>query len=212
MSIDVASHISAIILAAGESQRMGTPKALCKWGKVTFLEAVVAYLQKVGIKQITVLLGTAASQIQEYGIPDGIQVTVNPIPQYGQLSSLQIGLSIQESCILGTMVALVDHPAVSPETVHCLIKAFDNHPEILIKPRHRNRRGHPILIGRLWWQEILSAPTKPDVTGSQVSTLRDILTRHPDRINTIEVDDPGILIDIDTPEVLSDLSQSSYGS
>ena len=208
MSTEIANQISAIILAAGESRRMGTPKALCKWGKATFLEAVAANLQKAGIEQITVVLGNAAPQIQNYGIPDDIQMAVNPNPQYGQLSSLQIGLSIQESCILGAMVALVDHPAVSPETIHSLIKAFDSRPELLIKPRYRDRGGHPILIGRLWWQEILSAPTKPDVTGNQVSTLRDILNQHPDQINTIEVDDPGILIDIDTPEILSDLSHS----
>ncbi len=129
MSINDSSQISAIILAAGESRRMGTPKALCKWGKITFLEAVVAYLQKAGIKQIAVVLGTAASQIQEYGIPDGIQIAVNPNPQHGQLSSLQIGLSHQQPNILGTMMALVDHPAVSPETIHSLINAFDNRPE-----------------------------------------------------------------------------------
>ena len=208
MSTEIAHRISGIILAAGESRRMGTPKALCNWRETTFLEAVTGYLREAGITQITVVLGTVASQIQKYGIPDGIQVAVNPYPQNGQLSSLQTGLSVQKSRFLGTIVALVDHPAVSPDTIGALIEAFANRPELLIKPRFQERGGHPILIGRLWWQEILSAPTKPDVTDGQVLTLRDILIRHPDQIRTIDVDDSGILIDIDTPEILSKLSHS----
>lgn len=205
MSIDIANRISGIILAAGESKRMGIPKALCKWGEITFLESVVTYLQKAGIVEITVVLGTAASQIQEYGLPDGIRVAVNPNPHYGQLSSLQTGLSMQKSRFLGTVVTLVDHPAVSPDTIDTLIAAFDNNTQLLIKPRYRERGGHPILIGRNWWQEILSVPTKPDSANEQI-TLRDILKRHPDRIKTIDVDDSGILIDIDTPDILSKLS------
>lgn len=202
MLTKTADRISGIILAAGESKRMGFPKALCNWGEITFLESVVGYLRKAGIVEITLVLGTAASQIQKHGVPDGIQVAVNPNPQYGQLSSLQTGLSVQKSSFLGTVVALVDHPAVSWETIRTLIEVFDNNPELLIKPRYREQGGHPILIGRNWWQEILSAPIKPDSIIKQI-TLRDILKQQPNRIQIVDVDDSGILTDIDTPEILS---------
>jgi molybdenum cofactor cytidylyltransferase len=217
--------ISAIILSAGESQRMGMPKALCLWKGNTFLESVVSCLRKADITRIGVVLGAWESEIKAHGLPDGVEVWYNPNYHHGQLSSLQVGLKHQKSDILGTIVALVDHPAVTPETVRTIIRKFNNKLEKVVKPTYQGAGGHPILIGRDWWNEIISPlesqeekkgrdddfpPTivRMDAYGAGgnkrgVNSLRHIFKMHPDQIITVEVKDPGILLDIDTPEALS---------
>jgi len=202
--------ISAIILSAGESQRMGTPKALCQWKGITFLESVISYLRNAGIERIGIVLGAWELEIRAHGLPEGVEVWSNPNYKQGQLSSLQIGLKQQKSDILGTVVALVDHPVVLPETIRTLIRIFDNDPEKIVKPAYRKTGGHPILIGRNWWADIIFPPTSvgdlsaPRGNKRGVNTLRDILSQHPECIISVEVNDPGILIDIDTPEILSE--------
>ena len=203
MSIDIATNISGAVLAAGESRRMGMPKAICSWKEGTFLEAVISYLYGAGIARIGVVLGAAAQEIRNHGLPEGIDIWMNPNYRYGQLSSLQVALAHQTSDVKGVMVALVDHPAVTMETVSSLIEAFDGRVELIVKPQYQGRGGHPILIGRQWWSEILDVSFNDEGIDSKVPTLRDIFHRHPERIVNIQVNDPGIHLDIDTPEILA---------
>lgn len=183
---------------------MGSPKALCNWGGSTFLQAVVAYLRDGGVREIGIVLGAAEKEIREHGLPEGVEAWTNPEYKYGQLSSLQVGLRNQKMDVIGAVVALVDHPAVKPDTVRTLIRAIWDFPDRIVKPTYEGRGGHPILIGRKWWGEILSISFYDlDTTHSMIPTLRDILTRYPERILSMETHDPGILLDIDTPEILS---------
>jgi molybdenum cofactor cytidylyltransferase len=195
MLADPYSSVSAIILAAGESKRMGMPKALCQWGQGTFLEAVVSALREAEIQNIGVVLGALEQEIRAHGLPNGIQVWSNPNYYQGQLSSLQVALKNQSPEILGTVVALVDHPATESKTIRALIHAFKNDSSKVIRPSYQEQKGHPILIGRHWWADIVSAST--------ILSLRDMLSRHPEKVITTGVNDPGILLDIDTPEILS---------
>jgi len=183
---------------------MGTPKALCKWGKGTFLQAIVSYLRDGGVREVGVVLGANEDEIRKHGLPDGAQVWINPNHRYGQLSSLQVGLQNQKMDVVGAVVALVDHPAVKPETVQALIQAIRDFPDRIVRPVYQGRGGHPILIGRKWWGDILGISLRDlDRTHSSIPTLRDVLVRYPERILPVETDDPGILVDIDTPEILS---------
>ena len=194
--------VSALILSAGESQRMGMPKALCRWQGTTFLESVISYLRNAGINRIGVVLGAWESEVRAHGLSEDVEVWRNPDYHKGQLSSLQLGLKQQKSDILGTVVALVDHPAVKPETINTLICTFKNNPEKVVKPTYHGAGGHPILIGRDWWADIIFPPAIAGGNKRGVNTLRDVLSRHPERVICIEVNDPGILLDIDTPEIL----------
>jgi molybdenum cofactor cytidylyltransferase len=196
--------VSGIILAAGESRRMGSPKALCKWGEGTFLDAVISYLRQGGVRDVGVVVGAGSQEIISHGVPADVDVWINPDYIYGQLSSLQVGLRHQQMNVVGAAMALVDHPAVKPTTVLKLIEAIRNYPDHIVKPSHRGRGGHPIFIGRKWWNEVLRI-SFPDLatTKSRIPTLRDIIAQYPERVKSVDVDDPGILIDIDTPDLLS---------
>jgi molybdenum cofactor cytidylyltransferase len=196
--------VSGIILAAGASRRMGSPKALCKWGENTFLYAVVSYLREGGAREIGVVLGAGNQEILAHGIPEGVDTWINPDYEYGQLSSLQVGLQHQKMDTVGAAVALVDHPAVTPSTVRALVAAISEYPDRIAKPIFQGRGGHPIIIGRQWWGDIQRISFH-DIAASKypIPTLRDILARYPERIMSVDVDDPGILIDIDTPDILS---------
>jgi len=183
---------------------MGSPKALCQWRGSTFLQSVVTYLRDGGVREIGVVLGAAEREIREHGLPEGMEVWTNPDYKYGQLSSLQVGLKNQKMDVIGTAVALVDHPAIRPDTVQALIDVLRNHPDRVVKPTYRSRGGHPILIGRKWWGDLLGISFSDlDKTYSTIPTLRDVLQQYPERILTVDTDDPGILVDIDTPEILS---------
>ena len=194
--------INAIILAAGESRRMGKPKALCRWKDGTFLDAVVAYFRQAGIHRIGVVLGKYAEEIQEYGVPDGVDVWVNHDYKLGQFSSLQTAIRQQDPTMAGAAIALVDHPAVQATTVSLLLSAFDQHTDYIVKPIHQGRGGHPIIIGRDWWEEIVGVDLTAKDTDMPTVTLRDIISRRKEKVIHVNVDDPGILLDIDTPELL----------
>jgi molybdenum cofactor cytidylyltransferase len=196
--------VSGIILAAGESRRMGTPKALCKWREGTFLDAAVSYLREGGVREIGVVLGAGRQFILDHSTPDGVDIWINRDYEFGQLSSLQVGLKNQKMNVIGCVVTLVDHPAVHWKTVRKLIEAIRETPDRVVKPTFQGRGGHPIIIGRKWWEEILRIDFH-DISASHevIPTLRDVLAKYPERIVSVDVDDPGILVDIDTPEILS---------
>jgi molybdenum cofactor cytidylyltransferase len=102
---------------------------------------------------------------------------------------------------------LVDHPAVKLATVRTLIEAIRDYPDRIAKPIYQGRGGHPIIIGRKWWDDILHISFHNlAASRSTIPTLRDVLARYPERIMSVDVDDSGILIDIDTPDLLSEHS------
>lgn len=178
---------AGLILAAGESSRMGRDKALLPYAGTTFVEHLVR-LFLTRVSPVVVVIGHHAGEIQA-AVPSlpGVQVVFNPKYQAGQLSSLQTGLgSIRTDRVLFT---LVDHPAVAPGTLDSLL-AHSRAP--LVIPRYQNRRGHPILLAGALIGEILALP--PEATAKQV------VHSHLSEAILLDLEDPGILRDIDTPE------------
>jgi molybdenum cofactor cytidylyltransferase len=177
---------AGLILAAGESSRMGRDKALLSYAGTTFLEHLIGlFLSRV--TPVVVVIGHHADAIRA-AIPPlpNLQIVVNPNYQSGQLSSLQTGLrTITADDVLLT---LVDHPAVAPATLQALL---DHQDAPLVIPRYQNRRGHPILLSRPLIDEILALP--PEATAKQV------IHAHLTEAVLLDVDDPGILRDVDTP-------------
>jgi len=184
--------IAGLILAAGESRRMGRDKALLIYRGRTFLENILANLGAAGIEKITVVLGHHAEIIQRAVNMAAAQVVVNREYQRGQTSSLQLGLSAAaadrpEAVIL----CLVDHPAISPEVMAKLRESFEStHPPVLI-PTYKGERGHPVVISQGLFPELLALlPVEP---------ANAVIRKYRNETQFVEVADRGILIDVDDP-------------
>jgi CTP:molybdopterin cytidylyltransferase MocA len=184
--------IHGIILSAGASERMGTPKALLDYRGETFVARLVRVLGSA-CGSVTAVLGHHIEDIRPH-VPNRARIAINPAPERGQLSSLQTGLAEIPAEASGFAFIPVDCPAVDEETVQRLARAFaDRGPDTLfVIPRKRNKRGHPVFAARAIADEMLAlAPT---------AEAREIVHRHVSRTQYVEVEDEGIFTDIDTPD------------
>jgi len=190
--------ISAIILAAGESKRMGQPKMLLKWGKTTVLEHVISVFANAGVENIVVVTGAAREDVEaaisQLKNDHPVRSVFNEGFLTGEmLSSIQCGLrELRDGVSRAALIALGDQPQVRVGSVRRVREMFKETGNPLVVPSYHMRRGHPWLAEESLWDEILAmrAPQTP----------RDFLNSHADQINYVEVDDEGILADLDTPE------------
>lgn len=185
--------ISGILLAAGASRRMGTPKALLLYQGQTFLERGCAAFLAAGVDELVVVLGAQAEAVRgAVPVHPGIRTVVNTRAFQGQLSSLMVGIGALSPASEAAIVNLVDHPLVTAETIKALIAAFREVPAPILVASYRGRRGHPVLFSRQVYGELLAAPLDQGA--------KAVVRRDPTRVREVPLDDPGILADIDTPE------------
>ena len=185
--------ISAIVLAAGESRRMGSPKALLRYAGQTFIARICESLLSAGVDEVVTVLGARAEEVRlSVSSHPALRLVVNPDYVKGQLSSLITGLLALSPGSEAAIVALVDHPLVRVETFASLLRSFREHWCPIIIARYQDKRGHPVLFAREVYPELLAAPLDQ---GAKVVVRKD-----PARVREIQLDDPGILADIDTPE------------
>jgi CTP:molybdopterin cytidylyltransferase MocA len=177
---------AGLILAAGESSRMGSPKALLEFRGQTFVDRLIQCLS-AWCSPVIVVLGHEPEVIRA-GAKQSAIFVLNPDYQRGQFSSLQCGLRAVPADADGVIFTPVDHPNIEPETVGKLIESGAT----IAIPQYLNRHGHPVLISRSRIPEFLSLP--PD------SQARVVTHRHASEIQYIAVADPGILGDIDDPD------------
>jgi molybdenum cofactor cytidylyltransferase len=190
--------IAGLILAAGESTRMGTDKALLLYRDRTFLETIAQAFRDAGLERITVVLGHHAEEIRGKTNLEGVEVVVNENYARGQTSSLQAGLrKLAGPKVEAVVLSLVDHPGISAETVRTIVARFRETQCAVVVPTYQNQRGHPVLIARGLFDELLRL--SPD------SGANAILRRHYSEKGMVETNDPGILLDIDTPEAYQNL-------
>jgi len=198
-------RFAGVVLAGGDSRRMGRPKAGLALGGRTFLACVVESLAGARVAPIVVVAGRHADAVRA-ALPEAseAEVVVNPDPDRGQLASLRIALAhlaARGETLAGAVVALVDHPAVRPETVRALVDALSAPARTgaaIAIPSHGGRRGHPVAFARSLWDELAAAP---DDIGA-----RAVVRRDPKRVCVVDVDDPGVLVDVDTPADLAALA------
>lgn len=179
---------AGLILAAGESRRMGQPKALLTINGHTFVQNLIGILSKF-CDPVVVVLGHNPEPIRR-AIGESASVVINHNYSLGQFSSMQTGLKALPANIDGLIFTLVDHPAPLPSTVLSLIS---NEAPISI-PVYYGRKGHPVYFRRDVLTEFMGL--SPDSQASVVSR------RHAMETRLVKVDDPGILDDIDDPEAL----------
>ncbi|TMB67246.1 MAG: nucleotidyltransferase family protein [Deltaproteobacteria bacterium] len=189
--------IAAVVLAAGESSRMGRPKALLPIDGVRFIEKIVSSFQSTKVGKILVVLGHNAEEMRQKIADLPVLIVVNNEYKKGQLSSLVAAIrdiqSRQSSAELdGILVHLVDHPYVNPILVDVMIDRFYESKKLIVVPRYHGRRGHPVIFSRSLFSELLNAAldqgAKTVVHAHQKDTLE------------IDTEDEGVTIDIDTPE------------
>lgn len=189
------SMIAAIVLAAGESKRMGSPKALLPFPEPdgtesTFLSHLLRVFGAAPARPIVVVLGHHAEALRrELDFGEAI-VVVNENYRDGMLSSLRAGLDALSS-VDGALVCPVDHPDVSPEVVATLVARFEAERPPIILPTFQGRRGHPVLFSSDVFSELHEAPEEVGA--------RQVVWDHQKDLLEIEVSHGGVTIDIDTP-------------
>jgi len=190
--------ISAIILAAGQSRRMGRPKLLLPWGSTTVLEHVIAVFANAGIEDTLIVTGGAQEQMQEIILKCSENYPVRSIYnedyENGEmLSSIQCGLrDLTEKAFGAAMIGLGDQPQVQESSVRAVRDAFLQTGNHLVVPSFQMRRGHPWLVARPLWDQILEMGVP--------QTPRDFLNTHDKNIHYVDTGSASILEDLDTPE------------
>ena len=198
-----ASSFAGLILAAGESSRMGRDKALLPWpppasgqspSSETFLSAAIRSLSEA-TEFVLVVVGKNEAALAPIIYSEGASLVVNPDPSRGQFSSLQIGLhEVLNHGRDAAMVTLVDRPPVSATTIQTLHDAFETAGQNTwaVVPEYSGKHGHPYLVGREMMEAFLRVPA--------TSVARDIEHAHEEHIQYVSVEDSLVALNINTPE------------
>jgi molybdenum cofactor cytidylyltransferase len=202
----MAAEIAAILLAAGESRRMGQPKMLLPWGATTVLGQVVsifsAGLSSIMDQQIDpdneILIVTGGARMlveaEVARLAEQFPLRIVHNPNYahgGMVSSIQAGLMALRPGTRAALIGLGDQPQVREKTIKQICTAFKQTRSPIVIPSFQNHRGHPWLATRLLWPELMALPSS--------TTPRQFLDAHAGQIEYVSADE-SILQDLDTPE------------
>jgi CTP:molybdopterin cytidylyltransferase MocA len=171
---------------------MGSHKALLPWRDSTFIETILKNYRNLLCRPIIVVLSRDAASVESCLRGEDIVIGRNENPTSEMIDSVRIGVALLPDEISAFYVHPVDHPAVAFDTLVKLLESWSNLPEKAHKPVCRHRGGHPILLGRLWASRIMQAP--------EDATLRDILQAWQDEVVAVQVEDPGVLLNVNHPE------------
>jgi molybdenum cofactor cytidylyltransferase len=182
----------AIILAAGESRRMGQPKQLLPFDNKTMLECVIDAFRSPHVDEIQVVLGYKADEIAAKIAHTTCKIVKNDRYPLGMFTSMQAGLRELPKKTKIVMLAVCDQPRLKRETVETLIEKFENGRHKILIPSYNGRQGHPPLLRAEYAKEILAM--------DESMTLKHFYAQHADDIARLVVEDEGVLIDIDDRE------------
>ena len=180
---------SAILLAAGQSRRMGAFKPLLPFGNKTVIECCIDYLQRGGVETIVVVLGHRANEVREALRNLSVIFATNPDPTSEMGASIAAGVRELPSSAQAALIALSDHPAVPANVVSTLIQTWENGARLVI-PTWQNRGGHPVLVDLTFTQELLNL--------SSTGGLKALFEAHSEEVRRVPVDSPFIARDMDT--------------
>ncbi len=185
-------EIWAIILAAGESKRMGSPKMILPFGDSTIIEKVIENVLSSNIDRILLVVGPGKDDILKLTGKYPVMHCYNEHYKNGMLSSVKCGFEHLPDDFHAALVYLGDQPAISTSITDIIIKSYYDFGKGIVLPVYNKRRGHPLLIDRKYRDEILT------LDGAE--GLKEILRRHQDDIQEVETQEQAILKDIDTIE------------
>jgi molybdenum cofactor cytidylyltransferase len=184
------SIISAILLGAGKSKRMGVDKLLLPWRKKTVLEHCFETLLQSEVQEIVVVLGTRNKWVKNRFQGGKAKVVVNPYSRRGMSTSIRKGLQAIHPGSAGILIALGDQPFLKTRTINVLVRAFDRRRKGIIIPSFRDRMGHPVIFHKRYRKELLNL--RGDVGG------RMVVDRHPEEVKVVPVKSEGVVKDVDT--------------
>jgi len=207
--------IWAIVLAAGESKRMGTQKLLLPFGETTVVAAVAGAAEASCVDRVLVVLGAdrdnvraelergrAAGRSGERRGSDKLVFAVNENYASGMLTSVQAGFRALPLDAEAAVVMLGDQPFLPARVVDAVVAAYREGGRGIVIPVFQGRRGHPVLVDAKYRDAVLGL--------DPADGLRRLMRAHPDDIRETEVDDPGILRDLDTPEDYQEGVRSTF--
>jgi molybdenum cofactor cytidylyltransferase len=188
-------HLEGIILAAGESRRMGYPKPLLNIGGRTFIEHIAETMLAV-VPRLVIVIGAHRERVRA-AIPRDARIAIVENPNYsrGQLSSLKAGLNAIQADATAALVNLGDHPMVCAETFKAIVDFYNQTRKPIVIARHDGHRGHPVIFDRALFGELQSAPEEEGA--------RHVVNADPSRVTYVDLADPGINLDLDTPSDLA---------
>jgi len=183
--------IAAVVLAAGTSSRLGSPKQLLSFRGRPVLVAVVENLLTSRLDRVVVVLGHQSGEVARVleGLP--VEVVVNQRYIEGQASSLKCGLAALDPEVRAALFALGDQPLVRPSTVRLLVDGYRSAGGIAA-PFYQGQRGNPVIFDRRFFPDL--ELLKGD------AGAREIIRSNPESLLRVDVDDPGVVLDIDTWE------------
>ena len=184
-------RVAGVVLAAGESRRMGRLKALLPFGPGTVIEQVLQPLLQIELAEVVVVLGHRAPDIAAVIQSLPIRLLYNPQYQQGMTTSVQVALRAITPIPDAYLVALVDQPHIGPEPARQVLAAFARTHKGIVIPAYRDKRGHPIVLASRYRQDVLDL-------GEQQG-LHLVTRGHPDDTIEVPVDDDAILRDMDYP-------------
>ena len=201
-------NLCAVILAAGESTRMGTDKALLPWppggdAGETFLSSAIRALSPFS-EMVIVVAGKNEEGLAPIVYANGAFLVRNPAPEQGQFSSLQVGLqTVMDHGRDAAIVTLVDRPPPKAETLAALTSAFLAAPigAWAVIPEYRGKHGHPVFLGREIIDVFLKAPA--------ATTARDVEHQHQEHVQYVAINDPTVTLNVDTQEEYAALASGS---
>lgn len=187
--------LAAVILAAGESSRMGAPKALVSYQGRPFLEHLLQVTRHPKVGLTRVVLGAGAEEIRSQLKLDPATVVVNQNWQEGQLSSIHAALrSLPVGLTDGILLCLVDHPLVTATLVSELVEKFYAAGKPIVVPTYNGKRGHPTIFSSKLYQELLNAPLE---TGA-----RSVVWAHAGEVLEVPTVEEGVVLNLNDPEAL----------
>ena len=190
--VDRDMFISAILLAAGESRRMGQLKQLMPFGQSTIVEQAIDNLLGSAVVEVIVVVGYRAEDVIKAIAAKPIRMVINPHYEQGMSTSIIAGLNLVHGGVQGVMLALGDQPLVNSQTINILVEEFHNHDKGIAVPTYQGRRGHPIIFAIKYKEQLLKL--KGDMGG------RQIIKDHPDDVLEVAVDSESIVADFDTTD------------
>jgi molybdenum cofactor cytidylyltransferase len=182
-------RISALLLAAGSSTRMGQPKALLPIQGQPVIRRCLTTLLQGSIGEIILILGPEAETVAAILEDLPIKIIYNTLPRSEMATSVRLGFQAMDPQAAGAVVFLADHPLVQADTLRQLTAKAAGSPEGIIIPTFQGRRGHPTLFAKNLLADLY-----------QGFNLREIIQRHADKTVYLAVEDEGVVLDMDTPE------------
>jgi CTP:molybdopterin cytidylyltransferase MocA len=194
--------VAAIVLAAGQSSRMGAFKPLLPFGDSTVIECCIDNLRQASVNEIVVVVGHRADEVREHLQNANVTFGLNDDPTSEMGVSIARGVEQLSSDANALIIALVDHPAVSGETIKMIVDAWIEGAQF-VQPEFDGRGGHPVLIDLKYRHDLLHLDSQKG--------LRALFEAHRDQLRRLPVGSPFVARDMDTWEDYLQLHRDAFG-